>query len=90
MPLDGSEAAEKVLAIVVSEARLHEATIVLLRVIAPLRQSLMASPSAIKQVYKQVERIAQEYLEKVAEKIRNEGLQVETIRERGPPALRIL
>ncbi|MGB2964545.1 MAG: universal stress protein [Anaerolineales bacterium] len=90
VPLDGSETAEKVLPMVITEARLHGGVIVLLRVIAPLRQSLMASPKVINQVFKQVELMAQDYLEKVAERIRAEGLEVETINERGPPARRTL
>ncbi len=88
VPLDGSETAEKVLPMVVTEARLHGAVVVLLRVIAPLRQSLMASPNILAQVLKEVELIAQDNLEEIAEKIRAEGLEVETIIERGPPARR--
>ncbi len=75
--------------IVVAEARLHGAVVVLLRVIAPLRQSLMTSPNLLAQVFKQVDLIAQNSLEEVAEKIRAEGLEVETIIERGQPAQRI-
>jgi nucleotide-binding universal stress UspA family protein len=86
VPLDGSKTAEKVLPMVVEEAQLHGAAVVLLRVIAPLRQSLMTSPNILAQVFKQVDLIAQENLEEVAEKIRAEGLEVETIIERGPPA----
>ena len=90
VPLDGSETAEKVLPIVVAEARLHGAVVVLLRVIAPLRQSLMASPNVIAEVFKQVELIAQDNLDEIAEKIRAEGLEVETIIERGTPARRTI
>jgi len=89
VPLDGSENAEKVLPIVVAEAQCHKAVVVLLRVIAPLRQSLMASPKLIAQIFEQVEPIVKESLEVVAEKIRAEGLVVETIIERGQPAQRI-
>ena len=90
VPLDGSETAEKVLPMVVTEARLHRAVVVLLRVIAPLRQSLMASPKVIAEALNQVELIAQDKLEEIAEKIRVEGLEVETIIEQGPPARRTL
>ncbi|MCJ7702027.1 MAG: hypothetical protein MUO62_10620 [Anaerolineales bacterium] len=62
MPLDGSENAEKVLPYVIAEARIHGAAVVLLGVIAPLRQSLMSSPSVLNLVYKQVDRIAEDYL----------------------------
>ncbi len=90
VPLDGSKTAEKVLPVVVAEARIHGAVVVLLRVIAPLRQSLMTSPNILAQVFKQVDMIAQDNLEEVAEKIRTEGLEVETIIERGPPARRTI
>ncbi len=89
VPLDGSENAEKVLATVVAEAKCHKAAIVLLRVIAPLRQSLMTSPNLLAKVFKELESIAKESLEAVADKIRAEGIEVETVIERGQPALRI-
>jgi nucleotide-binding universal stress UspA family protein len=89
VPLDGSKTAEKVLPIVVAEARLHKAVVVLLRVIAPLRQSLMTSPNLLDQVFKQLELIAKDSLEEVAERIRAEGLELKIIIERGQPAQRI-
>ncbi len=90
VPLDGSKTAEKVLPVVVAEARLHGAVVVLLRVIAPLRQSLMTSPNNLAQVFKQVDLIAQDNLVEIAEKIRAEGIEVETVIERGPPARRTI
>ena len=89
VPLDGSKTSEKVLPTVISEARLHGAVIVLLRVIAPLRQSLMASPTSLAQVLKEVELIAQDSLEEIAVKIRAEGLDVEAIIKQGNPAEKI-
>jgi nucleotide-binding universal stress UspA family protein len=90
VPLDGSERAEKVFPFVKTEAHFHGATIVLVRVIAPLRQSLMTSPSLIQEAYSQVDRIAKEYLQRVSEEMRSEGLEVETLIQRGPPAVQIL
>ena len=90
VPLDGSENAEKVLPTVVAEAQCHKAVIVLVRVIAPLRQSLMTSPNLITKLFKELESIAKDNLEIVAEKIRAEGLEVETVIERGPPARRTI
>ena len=89
VPLDGSKTAEKVLPTVIAEARLHGAVVVLLRVIAPLRQSFMASPNMLTQVLGELELIAKENLEEVAVNIRSEGLEVETIIERGHPAEKI-
>ena len=90
VPLDGSKTAERVLPIVAAEARLHGATVVLLRAIAPLRQSLIMVPSVMENVYSQIEDIAQDYLESVSEKLREEGVEIETITKKGPPAQCIL
>ena len=89
VPLDGSKTSKKVLPTVIAEARLHGAVVVLLRVIAPLRQSFMASPNMLTQVLGELELIAKESLEEVAVNIRSEGLEVETIIERGHPAEKI-
>jgi len=86
VPLDGSQNAEKVLTTVKVLASLHKSKIVLLRVIAPLRQSLMASPSAINNAFEQLDDIAKQYLDGVAEQLRNEDLNVKTITEHGSPA----
>ena len=90
VPLDGSETAEQVLPLVIMEAQLHGAAVVFLRVIAPLRRSLMSIPSVLDQVYRQIDNIAEEYLENIAEKARAEGLIVETLVERGLPAVCII
>jgi nucleotide-binding universal stress UspA family protein len=90
VPLDGSEMAEKVLPVVTAEARCHGATVVLLRVIAPFRSSLMMVPTLLEQANEQALKIVNQYLEAVADRLRNEGLEVETIIEKGPPAQRIL
>lgn len=86
VPVDGSETAEHVIPLVIKEAQLHGVEVVLLRVIAPLRRSLMSIPSVMDQVYKQVDNIAAEYLDGIAEKVKAEGLSVEVLVERGPPA----
>jgi nucleotide-binding universal stress UspA family protein len=90
VPLDGSKNAEKVLPIVVAEAKHHGAVIVLLRIIAPLRQSLMTSPSIIDQAYKHIGDIARDYLEEVADRFRREDLEVEVHIIQGLPARRTL
>ena len=86
IPLDGSKNAEKVLPMAVSTASLHGASVVLLRAIAPLRQSLMASPASIKLAFEQIDEIAKDYLEDIAEEFRAEGVNVKTITEQGYPA----
>jgi nucleotide-binding universal stress UspA family protein len=90
VPLDGSQNAEKVLETVKVIASHHNSEIVLLRVIAPLRQSLMASPSVINNAFQQLDEIAKQYLEGIAEKLRSEDLDVKTRTEHGSPALCII
>ena len=68
------------------EAQLHGAPVGLLRVIAPLRRSLTSIPSVLNRVYRQIDNIAEEYLENIAEKIRAEGLTMETLVKHGTPA----
>ena len=90
VPLDGSEIAEGVLPVVKAEAQCHGATVVLIRVIAPFRSSLMMVPSLLEQANAQALAIGEEYLRDVAERLRSEGIKVETRIEWGPPAQQIL
>jgi len=90
VPLDGSEIAEGVLPVVETGAQCHGATVVLIRVIAPFRSSLMMVPSLLEQANAQALTIVERYLQDVAERLRSEGLEVETRIERGPPAQCIL
>jgi nucleotide-binding universal stress UspA family protein len=90
VPLDGSETAEKVIPFVITEAQLHDAMVVLLRVIAPLRRSLMSIPSVMTTVYEQVNIIAADYLEECSAKVKAAGLQVEVVIERRPPGMKIV
>ncbi|MBC8503640.1 MAG: universal stress protein, partial [Chloroflexi bacterium] len=90
VPLDGSETAEIVLPFVITEARLHNATVLVLRVVAPLRQSLMASPGAVENAYRGIEKLAEDYLETISAKTMAEGLEIETIVKMGKPAVQII
>ena len=90
VPLDGSETAEKVLPFVKDEARCHNATIVLMRIIPPFRSSVMMVPSLLEQATEQSMKITQEYLENTASELRSESFEVEIVIERGPPAQTIV
>ncbi len=89
VPLDGSDNAKKVLPIAITEAKCHDAVVVLLHVMVPLRQSFMASPNLLGQVLDELELLTKESIEQVAEQIRAEGIEVETIVDRGQPAEKI-
>jgi nucleotide-binding universal stress UspA family protein len=90
VPLDGSERAEGVLPIVTAEAKSHSAAVVLLRVVPPIRHSLMLTPALLEQTTSQAEKITEEYLRNLAERLRAEGLTVETEILPGLPAQEIL
>ena len=79
VPLDGSATAEAVLPFARDEARCHNATVVLIRVIAPLRSSLMMVPSLVEQATEKSIQITTEYLDNVASRLRAEGLEVEAL-----------
>jgi hypothetical protein len=74
MPLDGSETAEKVLPTVTGERLAHQGAIVLMRVIQPLRASLVMPPKFVEQTRQQAREFTQHYLERVAGKLEAEGL----------------
>jgi nucleotide-binding universal stress UspA family protein len=86
VPLDGSELAESVLPYVKIEALAHDAEVILIRVMAPFRSSLMMKPGLLEQATMQVRPIIEEYLESTADKFRDEGITVETIIQDGVPA----
>jgi nucleotide-binding universal stress UspA family protein len=90
VPLDGSKAAEGVLPFVTVEAQCHDATVLLVRVIAPFRSSLMLIPGLLEQADAQVMTIVEDYLENIADQLQREGIDVEVIIDHGPPAQRIL
>lgn len=90
VPLDGSATAEAVLPFVIDQARCHNATVVLIRVIAPLRDSLMMVPSLVEQATEKSIEITTEYLEDVASGLRKEGLDVEVVLKHGLPAETII
>lgn len=90
VPLDGSQRAEKVLPAAISEAVHHEATLVLLRVIPPLRHTLMMTPALLDQGRNQAIEFAEAYLRGLGDSLRAEGVDVETKILEGPPANRIL
>jgi nucleotide-binding universal stress UspA family protein len=90
VPLDGSEAAEGVLPVAKAEAQCHGAAVLLVRVIAPFRSSLMLVPGLLEQADAQITPIVEQYLENVADGLRSEGLEVEIKIDQGPPADTIL
>lgn len=90
VPLDGSENAEKVLPFAITEAQQHNATIIIIRVIPPLRPALMSIPSVVEKVDKDIEGIVKDYLDKITMSMRTQGVKVESAIEKGNPSECIL
>jgi nucleotide-binding universal stress UspA family protein len=90
VPLDGSELAEEVLPLAIAEASDHGATLVLFRAVPPLRQGLMLVPSVLDDLNRQGLQLATDYVNRVADEIRRDGLAVETEVQLGKPAEIIL
>lgn len=90
VPLDGSENAEKVIPFVITEAQKHDAQIIIIRVIPPLRPALMSIPLVVEKVDQDIEGIVQAYLDRITTSLRTQGLRVEAAIEKGKPSECIL
>jgi nucleotide-binding universal stress UspA family protein len=90
VPLDGSENAEKVIPFVITEAQKHNARIIIIRVIPPLRPAIMSIPAVVERVDQDIEGIVRAYLDKIINSLRTQGLKVEAAIEKGNPAECIL
>jgi nucleotide-binding universal stress UspA family protein len=90
VPLDGSERAELVLPYSKMEAKHHQSTLVLLRVVPHLKDTIVVVPAIIDDIYDQAKMRAEEYLQKLAAQLQAEGYQVETHVLVGSPGQQIL
>lgn len=93
VPLDGSELAELALVPAKDLARFHRATLLLVQVIEPIEfyteGYIYGEAFAPLPATEELEQTAREYLTNVAQKLREEGFQVETLvlRERAPEGI---
>jgi nucleotide-binding universal stress UspA family protein len=91
VPLDGSELAEAVLPQVGSIARCTGASVILLRVLVePSFEYAYPDPMLLEQVHQQVREDAQEYLDRMALQLKEQGFVVTVEMGRGPVAETIL
>ena len=90
VPLDGSENAEKVLPFVKSQAQLQNAKVIVIRVIPPLRPAIMSIPTVVERVDENIMGIVNDYLDNIKKSLEAQGLEVDTVIEKGHPAERIL
>jgi nucleotide-binding universal stress UspA family protein len=76
LPLDGSSLAEGALPHAVAQAKRFQAELVLLRVLIPLTEALGRAPPGIDRAEAWTREMARDYLERVADRIRKEGVSV--------------
>jgi nucleotide-binding universal stress UspA family protein len=90
VPLDGSKLAEGAVPYAVAQAERFDAEIVLLKVLGPLPEPAMAGRSVVRAAEERSAELAHQYLEGVAEPIRDRGIQVETLALEGKPYVEII
>ncbi len=93
LALDGSAMAEQALPVAVNHAKKFQSELYLLRVVGPLSKSYqtgMATMSAIERAEEQLRVIAEDYLEGIAKKLREENMDVNIATRIGIPYKEII
>lgn len=93
LALDGSEMAEQALSVAVHHAKIFQSEMYLIRIVSPLIKSFqtgMATLSAIEKTEEQLRVIAEEYLEGIAKKVREDNVEVRIITRIGIPYKEII
>ncbi len=93
VPLDGSELAELALVDAVSLAKLSEAKLTLLHVVAPVQKVLATDvgyPIYIDQQWESLRTVAQEYLHNACQRLGCDDLKIDLKVVMGPPAETII
>ena len=90
LPLDGSPLAEKALAHAVALAELFQSNLILLKVIVPLDNNLNLPPGAVKRAEAATRELANEYLNRVADRVQDKGFPITSVTVVGRPHERIV
>ena len=93
LTLDGSAMAEQALAVAVNHAKKFQSELYLIRVVSPIIKSYrtgMATMSAIEKAEEQLRVIAEDYLEGIAKKLREENMDVNIATRIGIPYKEII
>jgi len=93
LPLDGSAMSEQALPIAVNHVKCFNSELFLFRVINPITKSYrtgMATISAIERTEEQLREMANDYLEKIATGLREDGLEVSVVTRIGVPYKEII
>ena len=93
LTLDGSKMSEQALPFAIEQAKLYGSELYMLRVINPLAKSYrtgLSSVSVIQNAEEQLRELANDYLEIIAKKVRNEGIHVKIFSLIGVPYKEII
>jgi nucleotide-binding universal stress UspA family protein len=93
LALDGSATAEQALPVTIEQVKKFQSQLHLLRVIRPISKSYqtgMASHSAIEKTEEELRLMAEEYLQKLAAELENEGIEVQIATRMGIPYKEII
>jgi len=90
VPLDGSALAEQSLPHAVAQAAKFGADLILLKVLEPLPEVVFSAPAAVMNAAEMSAQLAQDYLEEVAARIREQGVTVQIARPEGKPHVEII
>lgn len=90
LTLDGSLLAEQAVPHAIAHADHFEAELILVKVLEPLAKNLSLPHRAVKRAEKATRKIAHEYLERLADDIRNKGISVKAVTISGSPHTEII
>lgn len=91
LPLDGSTLAEQALPHAVAQAECFGAELILLRVVEPIMPTDVVVPrEAIRRAEERTKALTQEYLERVAARVRERGIPVQIVTIEGFPYVQIV
>ena len=90
VPLDGSPLAEQALTHATAQAERFEAEIILLKVLEPLPEATLTSPASVQRAEQLSAQLARDYLERIADPIRDEDIAVEIALLEGKPYVEIV
>ena len=90
VPLDGSKLAEGALPHAVAHAERFGAQLILLKVLGPLPEPAMAGRSVVRGAEERSAELARQYLQDLAEPIREKGVEVEVLTLEGKPYVEII
>ena len=90
VPLDGSPLAEQALTHATAQAERFEAELILLKVLEPLPEATLTSPASVQRAEQLSAQLARDYLERIADPIRDEDSAVEIALLEGKPYVEIV